>query len=207
MSNTDTSIHSRVIETRLFNWRTFTFIQQDNFKEQSAIEKARLKQSLLANGFIEPFYAWEYEGKVYCLDGKHRTLSLESFITDGLEVPELLETTFLQLDSMEQAAKMVLLFNSNYAQITEHGLSNFIETYKLDIELLFDEISLPELPGIAAEVLPVPEDLLSDGRNKPATMKITFESAAELEKAMPMVEKLLNEHFKTAFFSVSSGEI
>lgn len=207
MSTTDTNIESRVIETRLFDWRTFKFIQQDNFKEQQTIDQVRLKQSLITNNFIQPFYAWEHNGNIYCLDGKHRSLALESLIFDGKSVPDQLPTTFLKLDSMEQAAKMVLLFSSHYASITQTGLNDFISLYDLDFDKLLDEISLPDLTAMEQIVLPVPEDLLSDGRNKPATMKITFESADELEKAMPIIEKLLNENFKTAFFSVSSGEI
>jgi hypothetical protein len=207
MNNTDISIRSRVIETRPFDWKSFKFIQQDDFKEHNAIDKARLKNSLLTNGFIAPFYAWEHEGVVYCLDGKHRSLDLELLITEGVDVPELLDTTFLRLDSIEQAAKMVLLFSSHYAQITKNGLSGFIDMYNLNIDILLDEISLPDMPLIEPPVLPIPDDLISDGRNKPSTLKITFESVEDAERAMPMIDKLIKEHFKNAFFSVSSGEI
>lgn len=208
MNSSDISVRSRVIETRPFDWKSFKFIQQDDFKDHTAIDKARLKNSLLTNGFIAPFYAWEHEGVVYCLDGKHRSLNLELLILENVDVPELLDTTFLRLDNMEQAAKMVLLFSSHYAQITKNGLNGFIDLYNLNIEILLEEISLPDLPLIDQEVLPIPEDLISDGRNKPSTIKITFESVEDAERAMPIIEKmLLDNNFKTAFFSVSSGEI
>lgn len=207
MSNTDTAIQSLIIETRPIDWKKLEFVQQDNFKEFTPYEKAKLKHSIISNNFIEPFYVWESNNTLYCLDGKHRSIILNILLQDGIKVPDLLPATFLRLETMEQAAKLVLLFSSHYAHITKGGLDDFVKLYDLDIDKLLDEISLPDLPMMDTETLPIPDDLLSDGKNKPATMKLTFENPDDVERAIPLVEKLLSENFKNAFFSVSSGEI
>lgn len=84
-------IQSRIIRTENINWRELAFIQQENFKELSAEDMAKLKASLVTNNFIQPFYVWENaDGVVYCLDGKHRTKAQEELVNEGVEVPYLL---------------------------------------------------------------------------------------------------------------------
>lgn len=205
MPSTDT-IKSRIIETRLVNWRNFVFIQDDDFKDQSVFELSKLKTSLIENEFIEPFYAWEHDDKIYCLDGKHRCLGLESLALDGKNVPDLLPATFLDLENIEQAAKIVLLFNSQYARISKDGFQGFLDHYHINLDDILEQINLPDLDKIITDVLPEPTDLLADPKDKPATMKLTFANAADLEKAMPLIDEVLTK-FEGAFYSVSSGEI
>ena len=51
------------------------------------------------------------------------------------------------------------------------------------------------------------EDLIGEEKNKPATMKITFESPEQLQKAEIDIQELLDRKYKGAYFSVSAGEI
>lgn len=54
---------------------------------------------------------------------------------------------------------------------------------------------------------PSGEDLVDFPKGKPATMKITFESVEQLQKAEIVIQELLDRQFPGAFFSVSAGEI
>jgi hypothetical protein len=54
---------------------------------------------------------------------------------------------------------------------------------------------------------PTGDDLLGDEKNKPATLKITFESPEQLQKAEIDIQELLDRKYKGAYFSVSAGEI
>jgi len=54
---------------------------------------------------------------------------------------------------------------------------------------------------------PTGDDLVDDEKNKPATMKITFESPEQLQKAEIDIQELLDRKFKGAYFSVSAGEL
>ena len=111
---------------------------------------------------------------------------------------------FIDCVDKKEASKLVLVFSSAYAKVTQQGLQEFISFYELDLPDLLKEISIPELHF--EELMPVPDNLEADPKDKPATLKITFENAAQLEKAIPEIEELLKK-FPNSFFSVSSGEI
>lgn len=140
------AISSRILKTELINWRELNFIQNDNFKELSEEAKHKLKASIVSNNFMQPFYVWEDENsKKWCLDGKHRTLLLEALINDGIKVPLELPATFIECKSKKDAAKLVLLFSSQYAKVTEIGFSDFIKLNELNLEEFISEIDLPSL--------------------------------------------------------------
>jgi ParB-like chromosome segregation protein Spo0J len=54
---------------------------------------------------------------------------------------------------------------------------------------------------------PTLEELIGEEKNKPATMKITFESPEQLQKAEIDIQELLDRKYKGAYFSVSAGEL
>ena len=51
------------------------------------------------------------------------------------------------------------------------------------------------------------DELIGEEKNKPASMKITFESPEQLQKAEIDIQELLDRKYKGAYFSVSAGEI
>jgi ParB-like chromosome segregation protein Spo0J len=63
----------------------------------------------------------------------------------------------------------------------------------LDLPILMDEPSY--------------EDLIGEDKSKPATMKITFDSPEQLQKAEIDIQELLDRKYQGAYFSVSAGEI
>ena len=54
---------------------------------------------------------------------------------------------------------------------------------------------------------PSGDDLIGEEKNKPATLKITFETPEQLQKAEIDIQELLDRKYKGAYFSVSAGEI
>ncbi len=141
----NTKITSRVLKTENINWRELAFIQQDNFKELAVEDMEKLKASLVTNNFIQPFYVWEdTDGVRYCLDGKHRTLAQEELIKEGVDVPYSLPATFIDCKDKKEAARLVLIFSSFYAKITQKGLFDFKELYNLDMIELKGMINIPE---------------------------------------------------------------
>lgn len=135
----------RIIKTENINWRELQFIQQDDFKDIPVEAVQKLKASLVGNSFIQPFYIWEApDGVRYCLDGKHRTKFLEELVTEGYEVPYELPATFVDCADKKEAARLVLVFSSAYAKITQTGLNNFITLNELDWSEIKGEVDLPE---------------------------------------------------------------
>ena len=138
------AISSRVIKTELIKWRDLEFIQQENFKEWINGGDTKLIESILKYQFVDPFKVWENDGKLYCLDGKHRYLDLLKVEELGHQVPELLNATFIQCDDINQAAELVLVYSSAYAKITQQGLFDFVSNFNLDVPTLKDVINIPE---------------------------------------------------------------
>jgi len=62
-----------------------------------------------------------------------------------------------------------------------------------------------DLPGYME--LPGNDELIGDDKNKPPTMKITFESPEQLQQAENDIMELIDRKYKGAFYSVSAGEI
>jgi DNA modification methylase len=140
-----TKVKSRVLKSESINWRELLFIQQENFKELPINDRERLKASFVQNGFADPFKVWEDKtGQLWCLDGKHRTLLLQELCEDGANVPILLPAVFIKCNSKKEAAKLVLVYSSQYAHITQQGYFEFLEEYKLDYLELKEFINIPE---------------------------------------------------------------
>jgi ParB-like chromosome segregation protein Spo0J len=68
-----------------------------------------------------------------------------------------------------------------------------LEEWGLDVPIIMQE--------------PNYEDLIGEEKNKPPTMKITFESPEQLQKAEIDIQELLDRKYKGAYFSVSVGEL
>jgi hypothetical protein len=51
------------------------------------------------------------------------------------------------------------------------------------------------------------EDLIGQEKNKPPSMKITFETPEQLQKAEIDIQEILDRKYKGAYFSVSAGEL
>lgn len=136
-------IKSRILKTDMIAWRRMQFIQQDDFKEWVTGGAEKLQQSLLQYQFVDPFKVWEHEGVIYCLDGKHRyndLVSLEQLLTT---IPLMLPATFIDCKDMKEAAELVLIYSSRYAQVTEKGLISFMEAYNINPEDMKMTVDLP----------------------------------------------------------------
>lgn len=200
-----TAFHSRIIKTDLVEWEFLQFIQQEGFKLHSQEDKARLKESFLNNHFIEPFYVWlSPEGIIYCLDGYHRIKDLKELRDEGVSVPDHLPATFIDCKDKADAAKLVLLYSSQYATVTPGGFESFLQTYNMDEQLMKIEVSIPGITGIDLEF---PDELIGEPKDKPITMKITFDNVEDLDKAKTYIEQMLVDYKINYLISVSAGEI
>jgi ParB-like chromosome segregation protein Spo0J len=62
-----------------------------------------------------------------------------------------------------------------------------------------------DVPGFME--LPSEDELIGEDKNKPPTMKITFETTEQLQAAENDIIELIDRKYKGAFYSVSAGEI
>lgn len=137
-------IKSRIIKTIPIKWKDLEFIQQENFKEWINDGDTKLIESILKYQFVDPFKVWEHEGKLFCLDGKHRYLDLLHVIELGHIVPEELPATFVHCENVKEAAELVLVYSSAYAKITQQGLFDFVSNFDLDLSSMKEVINIQD---------------------------------------------------------------
>ncbi len=124
---------------------------QGNLKGLPEEHYERLKRSLLANGFIAPFFIWGQK----ILDGHQRKAALLRMAGEGIEVPEVFPCVEIEAETELQAKKFVLQFVSAHGQVTEVGLEEFLKEAGILLGDISDEV---DLPGIDLDALLSEED-------------------------------------------------
>lgn len=143
-THTPQSIKSNIIGTQDIEWKKLKFLQQPEFKEWMPSGDEKLIESLLRYQFVDPFKVWVNDGNTYCLDGFHRYQDLATLERMGVNVPEMLPATFIQCSDITEAAKLVLVFSSAYARITQQGMFDFVSNYKIDMKDIETTMNIPE---------------------------------------------------------------
>lgn len=165
-------IVSQIIKQSLVNWKSLKWLQSSKLKDIGEHGITKLKNSLKENNFVQPFNVWEdSKGVIWILDGHHREKALTQLEAEGYEIPDLLPANFVDCIDKKAAAKMVLLYSSIYAKITNEGLGEFLDDFDLDISNLINEI---DLPGLDLDSILEPEALPEDIDESPAPLEKTY---------------------------------
>jgi len=131
----------------------------------------------------------------------------ESAINAGIDKVRIIET-----DGTEIIAVKRTDIKSGSKEFYEMALSDNIiakENIVMDVEVtnaICEEYELEEYKFLKDNE-PSEEDLIGEEKNKPATLKITFESPEQLQKAEIDIQELIDRKYKGAYFSVSAGEL
>jgi len=100
--------------------------------------------------------------------------------------------------SEEQQREFIVKDNVGYGEWDWAELANNWNTDKLE-EWGLDLPNFMELPS--------EDELTEENKNKPPTMKITFEAIEDLQEAEIDIRELIDRKYPKAYFSVSAGEI
>lgn len=117
---------------------------QGELKELTDANSKKLKQSILKHGITFPFFVWQSEGKNYVIDGHQRDRVLRKMADEGYEIPAL-PTALISAKNRQDAARKILLINSQYGKMTEESLDEFLAENDLSFLELADELELPAI--------------------------------------------------------------
>lgn len=109
-------------------------VLQGNLKDLTDQNYQKLKQQILDEGFIAPFFVWKREDGLHLLDGTQRFRTLSKMKEEGIELPEKFPIHEIYADSYKEACKRVLALASQYGTITTQGLHEFAEKHELEFE-------------------------------------------------------------------------
>ena len=113
----------------------------------------------------------------------------------GLKEVPIIKATDL---SEEQQRAFIIKDNVGFGEWDWDALANEWDAEQL-AEWGLDVWKVEEEPSL--------DELIGEEKNKPASMKITFESPEQLQKAEIDIQELLDRKYSSAYFSVSAGEI
>lgn len=137
-------IKDRILKSESIRWKDLKFLQSDKFKKFPRELKAKLRESIIKNSFVQSFKVWESEGQIYCLDGFHRCIVMRELEAEGWNVPETFRADFLDCKDRKEAARLVIIYSASYTRITDEGMSEFIASYNLNVSELKHQINIPE---------------------------------------------------------------
>ncbi len=144
---------NKILKTKLVNWQDLELFQPADFKNISKEQIDKLKESFKNNGFKSPFYVWEDNNKIYCLDGHTRIPILKMLADEGEIIPDKLPANFISCKNKKDAKKSVLIYNSHYADIDKDSMFEFVKDLNLDE--LNTEIDIHDIDFIVPDFEPV----------------------------------------------------
>jgi ParB-like chromosome segregation protein Spo0J len=118
----------------------------------------------------------------------------------ALQELKLKEAPIIKIDDLteEQQKEFIIKDNVGFGEWDWEQLANEWDVQDLDKWGL-------DLPLFGSE--PTIDELIGEEKNKPPTIKITFETIEQLQKAEIDIQELLDRKYNGAYFSVSAGEI
>jgi hypothetical protein len=137
----------------------------------------------------------DVDGKLFPLGGNMRLRAIQEL---GMkEIPDSW-VTLADDWTQEKRAEFTIKDNASFGEWNYDDLAN-----EWDAEQLSDwGVDVPMF-----DEEPTGDDLIGDEKNKPASMKITFTSPEQLQKAEIDIQELIDRKYQGAYFSVSAGEI
>ena len=173
-----------------------------NFNKHSKQGMELLEKSMRKDGFVEAGLI--SEDNVIC-SGNARQ---ETAVNIGLEDVQIIDIDgtkpiYLRKKGLVSGTQE---FKELALQLNAVGKANVV----FDAELIEAELGVAVCEEWGIEkVLQMPSDdeLIGDDKNKPPTMKITFESVEQLQEAEIDIIELIDRKYKGSFYSVSAGEI
>ena len=183
------------------DWRKIKALQPDDVKINTNINA--LKKSLKKHGFSIPFAVWKDGSTIYTIDGHTRKRALEELKHEGEDVPDKLKAFEIDAKDRKEAVQILVeVFNQKHNAFDNEVLTRWLEVEDVEIQ----DLNVLNVANFIPET-DFPDELTDDYKNKPASMKITFESIEQLQHAENDIQELLDRKYPNAYYSVNSGEL
>lgn len=157
----------------------------------------KLRESINRHGIAFPFVYWEHEGVKYILDAHQRKRVLEGLIADGHELEGgMVPAVAVAAPDEAKAKELVLLAASQYGEVTDEGLYEFLHTAELNFDSIKEVLEFPAV------------DLRLFGRSyydeplPPSELRPQAPASAEGVSHVRMVQLFFNEEQHVRFLEV-----
>ena len=116
---------------------------QGELKELSHESYEKLKAEILRHGFSEPIGVWKHENEWRVLSGHQRLRTLLAMRDEGFKIPKV-PVSMIYAKDVKDAKEKILALTSQYGEITDEGLYEFMNEANIDVSYL-DNIRMPEI--------------------------------------------------------------
>lgn len=127
------------VDVRLEDLKEF----QGNLKDLSHENYQKLRTEILTHGFSEPVSIWINNGVTHVINGHQRLRVLQGLMGEGFFIPPI-PASVIEAKDEREAKEKVLALTSQFGEITEFGLYEFMEKASLDYSIL-DNFRFPEI--------------------------------------------------------------
>lgn len=177
---------------------------QGTLKTLSEKNERKLRANLQRNGIRFPFFYWQRNGDKLTLDGHQRAIVLTKMLDDGWEIQGgKVPADRIEAADEREAKRLILLAASQYGEVTEPGLLDFIKSAGISIEDIRLEVDLPKIDADIFEATYLKDGAgdqfgaLGAGPGDPEFRQMTFvlhnSQAERVEAALSRVKKLAGE--------------
>tara|TARA_R110002126_G_C10430917_1_gene498147 strand:+ start:102 stop:860 length:759 start_codon:yes stop_codon:yes gene_type:complete len=118
---------------------------QGNLKDLTDANFKKLRGEILRLGFSEPLSVWQHDGINYVINGHQRLRVITRMLEDGYELSEPLPVNLIHAKNKKEAKQKVLALTSQYGQMTNDGLYEFLTEAEIDFSELENNFSFPEI--------------------------------------------------------------
>lgn len=156
-------------------------------------------------GFSEPISIWKTKkGQNFILDGHQRVAAIRYMVNEmGYEMPSALPVSYIHAKNRSQAKDMLLGNISQYGQINDDGLSEFLQGTDITMDELTSDYAFsgfnlpkfiegfsPEMPDSVNKTLEFPEDADAK-KSQVKTIQLFYDTTTATELTQ-MIEALKN---------------
>jgi hypothetical protein len=117
---------------------------QGKLKKLEPDQYRKLKRVLLEHGFSFPFFVWKNAGKLWILDGHQRDRVLRRLKAQGYIIPPL-PIAYVDAKDEHEAREKILLLSSQYGEMTDDSLLEYLKESEIDLDDLVDKLDLPQV--------------------------------------------------------------
>lgn len=175
---------------------------QGTLKTLDPKAEAKLRRSLLKDGFKLSLHVWQNGGVNYLIDGHQRVHVLQNLKRQGHAVPAI-PCVLVEADTYSEAKKTVLLAVSQYGKLDKYGFQDFVEGENFE----FDDFDFPDIPAdffddniSPSEIDPddafgklAEGDRDSEKDTSQITLTYTLDDKTEFDSLLEHVKKSINE--------------
>ena len=167
---------------------------QGGLKSISKIELEKIKASILKYGFSFPVFVWELN----ILDGHQRLAAVKELIEAGHEI-DAIPVVKIEAKDEKEAAEKLLILNSRYAQITQHGFDAFVEEIEIELPEMQSLLHIPEITFFDTEDFDHEEhwqgmpEFEQDDMTPFKTIKVHFYSQDDMDSFADLVGQQVTE--------------